>query len=99
MCNRRAAQGGEMRAASQCRANVFTECAYVRAFAATHADVHVHAIKTMQLQFSYYDVAQLAFYGDPLAYVFVQRFALMFERAIHGGQLLQRPVKSFEYGL
>jgi len=82
-----------MCAAAQCRTDVFAQGAYISAFATAHADVQLITRKTIQVQLMYHHVAQLTMNGLAVAYVFVQRFALVLERAIHGWQLLYRPAK------
>src|SRR5450756_1328553 len=97
MGNRGAAQADQMRTTAECRADVFGECAYVSALAATHGDIHFVAGKRIQKQLVYHHTAQFALYGFAFADVFVERLAQMFERAVHGRELLDLAAKFCQY--
>src|ERR1039457_2005512 len=86
-----------MRTATECRADVFGECAYVSAFAATHGDVQLVSGKRIQNQLVYHHVAQFALYGFAFADIFVERLALVLERAVHGRELLDFAAKFCQY--
>ena len=99
MRDRGAAQADQVRAAAERRADVFGERADVSALAAAHGDVHLVAGKGIQQQLVYHHAAQFAFYGFAFADVFVERLALVLERAVHRRELLDLAAKSGQHGI
>ena len=97
MGNRCAAQTRQMRATTQCCAYILGQCANVGSLAAAHSDIHFVATDRVQHKFVYRYCAQLAFYRFALANVFIQRLALMFERTVHGRQLLNSAAKFLQH--
>src|SRR5450759_1722285 len=88
-----------MRTAAERRADVFGECAYVSAFAATYGDVHFVAGKRIQKQLVYHHAAQFALDGFAFADIFIERLAQMFERAVHGRELLDLAAKFCQHSI
>ena len=86
-CGGGAAQGGEVGVSAELFGDVFGEGADVGAFAALHGDGGVRRGKILDGDLADGDVARFALDGDALAGVFVERFAVVFERGKHGGDL------------
>ena len=83
-----ATQTAHMGAHTQGLADIFGQGAHIGAFGTVHPQLEFRIGEIEQLEFMNGDGARLALHLDPFAGQPVEAFALVLDRRIHGGQLL-----------